>query len=75
MAEQHPQVDRVFYPGLASHPQYALARRQMGLPGGMISVVIKGDAQHATEVIRHLKALYPGGKSGRCGESGEPAPA
>ncbi|HIH6911675.1 TPA: trans-sulfuration enzyme family protein, partial [Enterobacter hormaechei] len=53
--EQHPQVDRVFYPGLASHPQYALARRQMALAGGMISVVIKGDAQRATEVIRHLK--------------------
>lgn len=52
--EQHPQVDSVFYPGLASHPQYALARRQMALPGGMISVVIKGDAQRATEVIRHL---------------------
>ncbi|MDS0114720.1 PLP-dependent transferase, partial [Enterobacter hormaechei subsp. steigerwaltii] len=52
--EQHPQVDRVFYPGLASHPQYALARRQMALAGGMISVVIKGDAQRATEVIRHL---------------------
>ena len=52
--EQHPQVDRVFYPGLTSHPQYALARRQMALPGGMISVVIKGDAQRATEVIRHL---------------------
>ena len=52
--EQHPQVDRVFYPGLASHPQYALARRQMALPGGMISVVIKGDVQRAAEVIRHL---------------------
>ena len=52
--EQHPQVDSVFYPGLASHPQYALARRQMALPGGMISVVIKGDAQRATEVIRYL---------------------
>ena len=52
--EQHPQVDSVFYPGLASHPQYALARRQMALPGGMISVVIKGDVQRAAEVIRHL---------------------
>ena len=52
--EQHPQIENVLYPGLESHPQYALARRQMALPGGMISVVIKGDAQRATEVIRHL---------------------
>lgn len=53
--EQHPQVESVFYPGLASHPQYELARRQMALPGGMISLVVKGDAQRATEVIRKLK--------------------
>ena len=49
----------MFYPGLASHPQYALARRQMALPGGMISVVIKGDAQRATEVIRYLTLFTP----------------
>ena len=53
--EQHPLVEKVFYPGLESHPQYQLARTQMALPGGMISVVVKGDAQRATEVIRHLK--------------------
>ena len=51
---QHPEVEKVFYPGLASHPQYDLARRQMTLPGGMISVVVKGDAQRATEIIRRL---------------------
>ncbi|MBE3533511.1 MULTISPECIES: trans-sulfuration enzyme family protein [Enterobacter] len=52
---QHPLVEKVFYPGLESHPQYQLARTQMTLPGGMISVVVKGDAQRATEVIRNLK--------------------
>ncbi|EMN8658130.1 PLP-dependent transferase [Enterobacter bugandensis] len=52
---QHPLVEKVFYPGLESHPQYQLARTQMALPGGMISVVVKGDAQRATEVIRNLK--------------------
>ena len=52
---QQPQVEKVFYPGLDSHPHYQLARRQMALPGGMISVVVKGDAQRATEVIRKLK--------------------
>lgn len=53
--EQHPQVAKVFYPGLESHPQYSLARTQMALPGGMISVVVKGDAQRAAEIIRKLK--------------------
>lgn len=31
--EQHPAVERVYYPGLPSHPQYELAQRQMRLPG------------------------------------------
>ena len=53
--EQHPQVAKVFYPGLESHPQYSLARTQMALPSGMISVVVKGDAQRAAEIIRKLK--------------------
>jgi len=53
--ENHPQVERVWYPGLASHPQYDLARRQMALPGGMISVVIKGDAERASRTIQNLK--------------------
>ncbi|MEI4472790.1 trans-sulfuration enzyme family protein [Frigidibacter sp. MR17.24] len=35
--EAHPAVERVIYPGLASHPQHALAQRQMDLPGGMIA--------------------------------------
>ena len=48
-------MENVFYPGLELHPQYQLARTQMALPGGMISVVVKGDAQRATEVIRNLK--------------------
>lgn len=52
--ENHPEVERVWYPGLESHPQYALARQQMALPGGMISVVIKGDAERASQVIRSL---------------------
>ncbi|MCI1899382.1 MAG: PLP-dependent aspartate aminotransferase family protein [Enterobacter sp.] len=53
--EQHPQIDKVWFPWLESHPQYPLARTQMALPGGMISVVVKGDAQRATQIIRKLK--------------------
>lgn len=41
--EQHPCVEHVIYPGLASHPQHALAKQQMHGFGGMISMVIKGD--------------------------------
>jgi len=53
--EKHPAVEHVWYPGLASHPQHALARQQMSQFGGMISIVIKGDDQRATDVITRLK--------------------
>ncbi|MDI7687806.1 trans-sulfuration enzyme family protein [Cronobacter malonaticus] len=52
---QHPQVEKVFYPWLESHPQYALARRQMALAGGMISIVVRGDDQRAAQVIKKLR--------------------
>jgi cystathionine beta-lyase/cystathionine gamma-synthase len=38
--EDHPAVQQVIYPGLESHPQYALARQQMRFPGGMISILL-----------------------------------
>jgi len=41
--ERHSRVERVLYPGLASHPQHALAKQQMHGFGGMITVVLKGD--------------------------------
>jgi cystathionine beta-lyase/cystathionine gamma-synthase len=40
--ERHPKVRRVFYPGLASHPQHALAKRQMRGFGGMIAAELAG---------------------------------
>ena len=40
--EGHPAIERVYYPGLPSHPQHALARRQMRGFGGMVSAVVKG---------------------------------
>jgi cystathionine gamma-lyase len=57
--EKHPQVERVIYPGLKSHPQYALARRQMDGPGGIISIVVKGGLRKARRVLErcHLFAL------------------
>ena len=58
--EAHPAVERVIYPGLPSHPQYELARRQMSLPGGMVSFVMKpgGSLGGALERSRaFLKAM------------------
>ena len=40
--EQHPKIARVYYPGLPSHAQHELARRQMSAAGGMVSTVLKG---------------------------------
>lgn len=47
----HPSVARVFFPGLSDHPQYALAQRQMALPGGMISLELKGGLAAAHELL------------------------
>ncbi|MFA5960382.1 MAG: PLP-dependent aspartate aminotransferase family protein [Tatlockia sp.] len=49
--EQHPQVEKVIYPGLASHPQHALAKKQMPHFGGMISMVIKGELHQAKRFL------------------------
>jgi len=57
--ERHPAVERVIYPGLKSHPQHALAKRQMDGPGGIISVVVKGGLRKALRALErcHLFAL------------------
>lgn len=57
--ELHPEVERVIYPGLKSHPQHALARRQMSGFGGIISIEVKGGLRKARRVLErcHLFAL------------------
>ena len=57
--EQHPKVGRVIYPGLESHPQHALARRQMDGFGGMVTIVLKGGIDEARRFLErcHLFAL------------------
>ncbi|BAN69122.1 O-succinylhomoserine sulfhydrylase [endosymbiont of unidentified scaly snail isolate Monju] len=47
----HPAVERVHYPGLESHPQYALAQRQQDAPGGILSFEVKGGREAAWSVI------------------------
>jgi cystathionine beta-lyase/cystathionine gamma-synthase len=49
--EQHPKIHHVIYPGLPSHPQHALARRQMHAFGGMITLMINGDLQDTTRFL------------------------
>lgn len=45
--EKHPAIEKVIYPGLTSHPQHELAKKQMRGFGGMVSVVVKGGLQNA----------------------------
>ena len=47
--ESRDDVERVYYPGLRSHPQHELARRQMSGFGGMLSFTLKGGAQRALD--------------------------
>ncbi|MCC6555236.1 MAG: cystathionine gamma-synthase [Polyangiaceae bacterium] len=53
--EAHPAVERVHYPGLASHPDRALADRQMRGPGAMISVVLGGGLDAAARFLERLQ--------------------
>ncbi|MFQ6070918.1 MAG: cystathionine gamma-synthase [Candidatus Aminicenantales bacterium] len=53
--ERHPQVARVFYPGLPSHPQYQLAKLQMRNAGGMLSFEIRGNLETAQEFVSSTK--------------------
>ena len=49
--EQHPAIESVIYPGLASHPQHDIAKKQMPLFGGMITIIIKGGLSRATQFL------------------------
>ncbi len=51
----HPQVGRVHYPGLDSHPGHALAERQMRGPGGMISFELEGSLEQARAFLKALR--------------------
>jgi len=54
--EQHPEVERVYYPGLASHPQHALARAQMaGGFGGIVTAVVRGGLERARRTLERCR--------------------
>jgi cystathionine gamma-lyase len=51
----HPQVERVYYPGLPSHPQHELAKRQMRAFGGMVTAVLKGGLEPARRFLERCE--------------------
>ena len=53
--EQHSAVSKVIYPGLKSHPQHALAMRQMSSGGGIISVLLKGGFDAARKLCENTR--------------------
>jgi len=60
--ERHPKVDRVVYPGLPSHPQHDLARRQMRLKGdpgfgGMITIHVKGGIAESRKFLENVRVF------------------
>jgi cystathionine gamma-lyase len=53
--EKHPKVERVIYPGLKSHAQHALAKKQMDGFGGMISIIVKGGLKSARKMMERCQ--------------------
>jgi cystathionine gamma-lyase len=51
----HPRIQRVYYPGLASHPQHEVARRQMRAFGAMIGAVVAGSAEDARGFLERCR--------------------
>jgi O-succinylhomoserine sulfhydrylase len=62
--ERHPQVARVYYPGLPSHPQHALASRQQRAGGAIVSFDVKGGKDAAWKVIDATKLISITGNLG-----------
>ena len=55
LLEGHPSIERVFYPGLESHPQHEIANKQMNGYGGMVSVILKGGLDSATRFLENTE--------------------
>ncbi len=53
--EAHPKVEKVYYPGLVSHPQHDLAKRQMHAYGGMVTAVLKGGLENARRFLERVE--------------------
>jgi O-succinylhomoserine sulfhydrylase len=55
--EEHPRIERVYHPGLKSHPQHALAMRQQRTGGGVVSFVVKGGREAAWRVVDSTRVI------------------
>ena len=55
--EKRPAIERVFYPGLPSHPQHALAQRQQSAGGAIVSFEVRGGREAAWRVVDHCQLL------------------
>lgn len=53
--ESHPKVERVFYPGLPSHPQHKTAMKQMSAGGGMVTMIIKGGLEASRKFLEQVR--------------------
>ena len=55
--EQHPQIERVYYPGLSRHPDHAIAKSQMKGFGGVVTIDVKGGKDGAFRTFDKLKVI------------------
>jgi len=53
--EAHPAIERVYYPGLPSHPQQAMAREQMPGGGGMVTIILRGGLEAARTMLERCR--------------------
>jgi cystathionine gamma-lyase len=53
--DKHPSISKVIYPGLESHPQHTLAKKQMSAFGGIVTVVLKGDLVAAKRFLERCR--------------------
>ncbi|MBZ4650899.1 PLP-dependent aspartate aminotransferase family protein [Thermosipho sp. (in: thermotogales)] len=56
--ENHPQVEKVYYPGLQSHPQHELAKKQMKGFSGILSFELKGGLEDAIKFVENLELFF-----------------
>jgi cystathionine gamma-lyase len=54
---EHPRVEKIYYPGLISHPDHELAKRQMSGFGGMVSFQLRGSYADVAQVVRRFKVF------------------
>jgi methionine-gamma-lyase len=62
--EGHPRVERVWYPGLASHPQHEVAAQQLRAPGGTLAFEVAGGLEAGNRVAEALELAWIGGSLG-----------